>query len=111
MEEESPDELLGRESHDFLLMVIAVVPPVELDLPVLDIQQSMVGNRDPVGVAAHVVHHLLGSGEGRFGVDDPFQVVQRIEITAERMGILKSLERREEAEFAGVEGFLQIGQE
>ena len=34
MEEESPDELLGRESHDFLLIVVAVVPPVELDLPV-----------------------------------------------------------------------------
>src|SRR5271166_5349239 len=50
MEEESPDELLGREGHDFLLIVIAVVPPVELDLPVLDIQQSMVGNRDPVEI-------------------------------------------------------------
>ena len=111
MEEESPDELLGREGHDFLLIVIAVVPPVELDLPVLDIQQSMVGNRDPVGVAAQVVHHLLRSGEGRFGVDDPFHVAQRIEITAESLGILKGLEGREEVEFTGVEGLLQIGQE
>ena len=72
VEEESPNELLGRESHDFLLIVVAVVPPVELDLPVLDIQQSMVGNRDSVGVAAHVFHHLLRSGERRFGVDNPF---------------------------------------
>ena len=39
VEEESPDELLGREGHDFLLIVVAVVPPVELDLPVFDIQQ------------------------------------------------------------------------
>ena len=111
VEEESPDELLRREGHDFLLIVVTVVPPLELHLPVFDIQQSMVGNRDSVGVAAQVVHHLLRSGEGRFGVNDPFQVVQRIEITAESLGILKGRERRKEAEFAGVEGLLQIGQE
>src|SRR5271169_1628791 len=109
VEEESPDELLRREGHGFLLIVVTVVPPVELDLSVFDIQQSMVGNRDSVGVAAQVVHHLLRSGEGRFGVNDPLQVVQRIEITAESLGILKGRERRKEAEFAGVEGLLQIG--
>jgi len=34
----------------------------------------MIGNRDPVGVAADVVHHLLGPGEGCLGVDDPFHI-------------------------------------
>src|SRR5271165_6628311 len=38
VEEESPDELLRRESHGFLLIVVTVVPPVELDLSVFDIQ-------------------------------------------------------------------------
>ena len=88
--EESPDELLRREGHGFLLIVITIVPPLELHLSVFDIQQPVVGNRDPVGVAAQVVHHLLGSGEGRFGVDDPFHVVQRIEITAESPGTSKA---------------------
>ena len=111
VEEESPDELLGRESHDFLLIVVAVVPPVELDLPVFDIHDPMIGNRDPVGVAADVVHHLLGSGEGRLRVDDPFQVAHGIEISAENLRISKGLEGREEPEFAGVESLLQIGQE
>src|SRR5271169_2493012 len=111
VEEESPDELLRREGHRFLLIVVTIVPPVELHLSVFDIQESMVGNRDSVGIAAQVVHHLLRSGEGRFGVDDPLQVVQRLEITAESLGILKGRERRKEAEFAGVEGLLQIGQE
>src|SRR5664280_1307025 len=102
VEEESPDELLGRESHDFLLIVVAVVPPVELDLPVFDIQQSMVGNRDTVRVATHVVHHLLGSGEGRLCVDDPFHVAHWIEMPAENLRISKGLEGREEPEFAGL---------
>jgi hypothetical protein len=55
VEEESPNELLGRERHDFLLIVVAVVPPVELHLSVFDLQDPMIGNRDPVGVAADVV--------------------------------------------------------
>jgi len=74
VEEESPDELLRRESHDFLPIVVAVVAPVEFDLPVFDIHDPMIGNRDPVRVAADVVHHLLGSGKGRLGVDDPFRI-------------------------------------
>ena len=111
VEEESPDELLGRESHDFLLIVVAVVPPVEFDLPVFDIHDPMIGNRDPVRVAADVVHHLLGSGEGRLGVDDPFHVAHRIEMAAENLRISKGLEGGEEPEFAGVESLLQIRQE
>ena len=96
----------------FLLIVVAVVPPVELDLPVFDIHDSMIGNRDPVGVAADVVHHLLGSGEGRFGVDDPFHVAHADrDARRKTWRISKGLEGREELEFAGVEGLLQIGQE
>lgn len=30
VEEESPNELLGGEGHDLLLMVAAIVPPLEL---------------------------------------------------------------------------------
>src|SRR6266699_3254539 len=79
VEEESPDELLGRERHDFLLIVVAVVVPIERNLAFFDIGDPMIGNRDPVGVAADVVHHLLGSSEGRLGVDDPFHAADRIE--------------------------------
>jgi hypothetical protein len=111
VEEESPNELLGRESHDFLLIVVAVVPPLELDLPVFDIHDPMIGNRDPVGVAADIVHHLLGSGERRFGVDDPFHMAHGIEMPAEYLRVSKGLEGREELEFAGIESLLQISQE
>lgn len=111
VEEESPNELLGGESHDFLLIVVAVVPPVELDLPVFDLHDPMIGNRDPVGVAADVVHHLLGAGEGRLGVDDPFHIAHGIDMPAENLRVTKGLEGREELEFAGIESLLQISQE
>src|SRR6266478_1244325 len=48
VEEKSPNELFGRENHNFLLTVVAVVPPVELYLPVFDMHDPMIGNRDPV---------------------------------------------------------------
>jgi hypothetical protein len=91
VKQESPDELLGRERHDLLLIVISIVPPVEIDLPVFDTHDPMVGNRHPVSVAPDVVHHLLGSGEGRLGVDDPFDFANTIEMAAENLGISKGL--------------------
>jgi hypothetical protein len=38
VEEESPDELLCREDHGFLLIVVSVVPPLEFHLLVFDFQ-------------------------------------------------------------------------
>ena len=108
VEEEAPDELLGRERHDFRLIVVAVVAPVECDLPVFDIHDAMIGNRDPVRVAAEVVHHLLRSGERRLGVDDPFGVAHCIEMPAENPWLLQALQGRAEPELAGVERLLQI---
>ena len=108
VEEESPDELLGRERHDFRLIVVAVVAPVECDLPVFDIHDALIGNRDPVRVTAEVVHHLLRSGERCLGVDDPFGVTHRIEMPAENRWLSQALQGGEKPEFAGVESLLQI---
>lgn len=91
VEEESPDELLGRERHDLLLIVVSIVPPVETDLSVFDGHDPMVGNRHSVRVAPDVVHHLLGSREGRLGVDDPFDIAHTIEMPAENLGISQGL--------------------
>jgi len=100
VEEESPDELLDRESHHFLLIAVAVVPPVELNLPVFDIHDPMIGNRDRVRVAADVVHHLLRSGERGLGVDHPFQFAQRIEMPAETCGSRKASREAENLSLA-----------
>ncbi len=91
VEEESPDELLGRKRHDLLPIVVTIVPPVEADLPVSDTHDPMVGNRHPLCVAPDVVHYLLGSGERRLGVDDPFDITNTIEMPAENLGIPKGL--------------------
>jgi len=88
MKQESPDEFLGREGHGLLLIVVAIVSPVEFHMTVFDIDDPMIGDGDPVRVAANVIHHLLWSGEGRFSVDDPFQVSHGVQMTAESLRIL-----------------------
>lgn len=73
--------------------------------------EPMIGNGHPVGVAADIVDYLLWPGERWLGVDDPFHVSHRVEITGESLGILECLKRREEPQLTGVEGLLQISQE
>src|SRR5262249_4642339 len=68
----------------------------------------MIGDGDPVRVTSDIIHHLLWAGEGRFSVDNPFQVSHWIEMTVENLRISQGFERSEEPQLAGVEGLLQI---
>src|SRR6266705_1108600 len=111
MKEESPDELVCRDEHGILLVVVAIVSPGEFHLTTFDIDDPVIGDSDPVRVAADVIHHLLWSGEGRLGVNDPFHVSHQIEMMGESLRILERLKRREEPQLAGVESLLQILQE
>ena len=88
VQEKSPDELVCREGHGLLLIVVAIVSPGEFHITTFDIDDPMIGDGDPVRVAADIVHHLLWSGEGRFSVDDPFQVSHWVQMTAESLRIL-----------------------
>ncbi len=92
VEQESPDELVCREGHGFLLIVVAVVSPTKFHLTLFNFDNPMIGNGHPVGVAADIVHHLLWPGERWLGVDDPFHVSHWIEITAEGLRISQCLE-------------------
>src|SRR5437660_9902908 len=53
----------------------------------------------------------LWSSEGRFSIDDPFQVAHRIQMTLESLRVSQGLQRSEEPQLARVKGLLQILQE
>jgi hypothetical protein len=92
-------------------MVVAVISPIKFHLALFDVNESMIGNGDPVRVAADIVHHLLWLGERWLGVDDPFQISHQIKMMGESLSILECLKRREELQLADVEGLLEILQE
>jgi hypothetical protein len=87
VEQKSPDELVRREGHGFLLIVVAVVSPIKFHLPIFDVDEPVIGNGYPMRVAADIVHHLLWPGKRRLGVDDPFHVSHQVEMMDESLPI------------------------
>src|SRR5260370_28053836 len=73
---EAAQELLRRERHGALLAAMRVVLPAEGDSGVGDGEQAMVGDGDTMGVTREIVQHMLGSAEGRLGIDDPVLLEQ-----------------------------------
>ena len=83
VEQEATDELVGVERHHLGLVVGAIILPAEADATVLAGEEPAVGDRDAMGVAAEIVEHLLRPAEGTLGVDDPFDVAQRLKMAGE----------------------------
>ncbi len=71
MQQEASQELISRQRHGALLISVCIVLPSESDLIVLKADQSMVGDRDAMGVAGQIVEHVMGSTKRWFGVNDP----------------------------------------
>ncbi len=76
VKEEPPDELVRLDRHDFLFVVIRVIPPAERDFVVLELYQPVIADRDPVCVSAEVLQNVFGLFERRLAVDDPLLLVQ-----------------------------------
>src|SRR5579864_5985171 len=94
MEQESPDKLVGGNTH-CLLLLVAVEPIVfipEGDLMVVDMEQALVGEGHAVSIAAQVLEHLFRAAERRLGVDHPFTFGKRRKIVEEVLAIRQGLE-------------------
>src|SRR6266496_4555725 len=72
MQKETADELICRERHRLLLVVVAIVFPAEADHAIPHIKEAIIGNGDAVRVAADVLQDLSRSRERRLGVNHPF---------------------------------------
>jgi len=52
----------------------SIVLPAKSDSAVLQRDQTLVRNSDPMGITRQVLQHLSGSAEWRFGIDYPFDL-------------------------------------
>lgn len=59
------------------LSSVAVVTPAESDAAIGDLDDSVVGDSDPVGVPTEVVEYLLRSTKRWFRIDDPLGLTSR----------------------------------
>ena len=81
--EEASDELLVRQC-DPVAAFGDEGDPIDIHR-----DQTVIGEGDPVGVAAEVVEDLLGASEGPLAVDAPVFSVQGPEEIVEAVGILR----------------------
>ena len=76
MKQEPPNELIGFKGHDLDFVVIGVVPPPERDFVVFELHESVIADRDSVGVSAEILKNVLGFVKGWLAVDDPLLFIQ-----------------------------------
>ena len=73
VQQEAPDKLGAGDGQGLRSGVIRIVLVGEADGAggFVHVQDAVVGDADPVGVAREIGEDNFGTGEGRFGVDDP----------------------------------------
>jgi hypothetical protein len=76
MKKEPSDELISLESHGLLFITIGIVPPTEGDVAVLDVEDTVIADSDPVGISAQVLKDTLGAIKRRLAIDNPFFMVE-----------------------------------
>jgi hypothetical protein len=99
VEEEAPDEFDGVQRHEFSLVAMSGVTPAKRDPIILHGNQAPVGNGNPVGIAGQIFEDLLGSTEGRLGMDYPLLVFELSNEAVEFRGLAKTGERAGKAQF------------
>ena len=71
VKQEATDKFLGIQEEGLFLIPIFSISVAQGDLSVLDLENTIVGERHAVGVAAEVIENGLRRTERRFRIDDP----------------------------------------
>ena len=71
MQKKAPKKLIGADCHLSLLVAVRIILPSKGDTVILEGQQPVVGDGDPVRVAREVMQYMLRPAKGALGVDDP----------------------------------------
>ena len=71
VKQEAAQELLGTERHPSLLISVGIILPAESNLAMFESHEAVVGDGYAMGIAGEIAEHMVGTTEGRLGVDDP----------------------------------------
>src|ERR1700730_13625136 len=106
VEQETAQELLRTERRHSLLISVGIILPVESNLVVLKGHEAMVGEGHAMGVAGEIAEHMMGTAEGRLGVDNPVLTEQGTQERAE--GLLVGERLKGSGEGVGVAGIFAL---
>ena len=72
MQQKTANELICRQCHDLLLVVVPIALVEKFHVATFDIEDSIIGDGHAMSVAVHVFENLFWAGKWRLGADDPF---------------------------------------
>src|SRR4029077_2886513 len=108
---EAADELIGIEGHDLRFAVMPIILPAEGDAALCQADETRVGYRYTMRVAAEIGEHGSGPAKRRFGVDYPLDPSQLGKTVTKGSRLRQFGEIAEETQFTGIERSLQVLQE
>ena len=112
VKKKAPDEFVGSQTHDLLALMpmVTIVFPSEGDMIVVDVNDTAVGDGDPMGVATEIGEHLVGPAERRLAIDDPIDAACPGQMAIEYGRVVKVSEFIEEVQLALCESFVECCQ-
>lgn len=108
---EPSDELVSLERHSLLTVVVGIISPEERDIAVLDIKDSVIADRDPVGISAEILKDTLRAIEGWFAIDHPLLMVKMSLEGFEGSGLVEMADTCGEYEIIRFEAFFKKAKE
>jgi hypothetical protein len=111
VDQESAQKLFCGNSHDLLFAAMRIILPSKRDSIILEGDESMVGDRDAMGIARQVVQNMLRTAERRLGVYDPVLPEKLPEKATETAWLGEVLERSMELELVLPKELLESGGE
>jgi hypothetical protein len=92
MKKESPDKFIGLQRHGLLTVPVGIIPPEEGNFAVLEGEDAVITDGNPMGISAEVLKDPLGAIEGGFAIDDPRFPVEMPPEGLEVFGVLEMAE-------------------
>src|SRR5258708_19351197 len=89
MQQESAQELVDRQRHQTLLVLVSGIAPAKGDHAIGKGDQSMVRNRHTMGVLAEITKRVLRAAKRAFCVNPPWGADKRKHPRGQRLRILK----------------------
>jgi len=87
MHQEAPQEFVRGQGHHFLPVLVLIVLISESDVSLFQFFQPVIGDGNPVRVAAQVIQNPFRTAEGRLGINDPLAVAERRQMPGEVLGV------------------------
>jgi hypothetical protein len=107
MKKEPSDKLARLQRHGLLTVVVCIISPVKRNIAVLDGEDAVVADGDPVGISAEILKDPRGAIKGRFAVDDPLLMVKMFPEGFEGSGFLEMADATGEYEISRFEAVVE----